>query len=272
MGYIPPPPAVYENPKPSIIVRSIFIILSIILVFTGFFILFTFDWMKNIGIFLFSFIGPLIYLELVWRKDKYEPEPLYYVMFVVALGIVIGIPVLFTELVFSLNSFIDTVLTAPIVEEFFKGLAIYVMSKRKEFNDAMDGIVYGFGVGMGFAIAENFGYIIYVYKIDPLYSFLRVFLFCIGHGVYTSLLGYVLGKQKSTINKTTLTIFISGLFLPVISHAMYNLLPFLAKNSLEALITIILYIIILLLILSRLIKNSLKMEKKWGYDKGYAPK
>lgn len=49
---------------------------------------------------------------------------------------------------------------SPVLEEFFKGLVILVLIKKKKIAFAIDATIYGVAVGGGFALLEN---IIYVY-------------------------------------------------------------------------------------------------------------
>ena len=49
---------------------------------------------------------------------------------------------------------------APIVEEFAKGLGVFIIFviARRAFDGPIDGIVYGGLVGAGFAFTENIQY------------------------------------------------------------------------------------------------------------------
>src|SRR5258707_15573556 len=46
--------------------------------------------------------------------------------------------------------------TAPIIEELLKALILIYLVQRADFNYVVDGAIYGFGSGIGFAIVENF--------------------------------------------------------------------------------------------------------------------
>ena len=62
-------------------------------------------------------------------------------------------------------------LTAAWVEELLKFFVLYyIVLRRSEFNEPMDGIVYGVTVSLGFATYENYDYVFYWAKewdIDP---------------------------------------------------------------------------------------------------------
>ena len=54
-------------------------------------------------------------------------------------------------------------LTAPVNEEIYKylGLAVLYLIARTEFDDLLDGFVYGALIGLGFAVAEDLMYFIF---------------------------------------------------------------------------------------------------------------
>jgi len=53
--------------------------------------------------------------------------------------------------------------TAPIVEEVFKSLILLYLVRRANTTFFVDGAVYGFAAGIGFAIAEN---MLYLSRLD----------------------------------------------------------------------------------------------------------
>ena len=51
-------------------------------------------------------------------------------------------------------------LGAPIVEETLKALILLYLVRRPSFTYFVDGAIYGFAAGMGFAVFENYQYIL----------------------------------------------------------------------------------------------------------------
>jgi protease PrsW len=95
-------------------------------------------------------------------------------------------------------------LTAPFVEETLKGcgVALIYLIAREEFDDVMDGFVYGAICGLGFAIVEDVFYFISVFGGAPsgvLQGFwLRVVASGVyGHVLYTGLVGMAVGVVVS---------------------------------------------------------------------------
>lgn len=112
---------------------------------------------------MFLYILPLIFL------DRYDPEPPWLIASAFAWGAAVSIffsgviNTLSGELVAAgtqspiLGQLFSIVISAPVVEEFFKGIGVILIFLifRKEFDDILDGIVYGGVVGLGFATVEN---------------------------------------------------------------------------------------------------------------------
>lgn len=59
-------------------------------------------------------------------------------------------------------------LTAPVIEEIYKylGIVVLYLIARAEVDDLIDGFVYGALIGLGFAVAENVYYFIFVFGGD----------------------------------------------------------------------------------------------------------
>lgn len=59
-------------------------------------------------------------------------------------------------------------LTAPVIEEIYKylGVVVLYLIARAEFDDLIDGFVYGALIGLGFAVAEDVYYFIFVFGGD----------------------------------------------------------------------------------------------------------
>jgi RsiW-degrading membrane proteinase PrsW (M82 family) len=228
-------------------------------------LLFFVAWLEFFGLFIFSFVGPVPYLIWMWKTDRYEREPKVYVFVVFALGF------LTTFAAYILNSYIAGpflgFLSAPIVEETLKGLCVLWIARKAEFNGAMDGIVYGFAAGMGFAAAENFFYIIERLEGNLFLAVLRVFIIAYGHGIYAAMTGRWIGKMKALTGLVKRSYLLPGLIVAIFMHLIYNevaseILPLIGGGIWD---------VLCLLIVLAAIKQALSEERLWGYDKGLAP-
>lgn len=112
---------------------------------------------------------PIVIGCFLWL-DRYEPEPLRYLVAAVAWGGVVAVLlVLPAQLLFASRAdFSDATMAtvvAPLTEETAKGLFLLVilLRRRRELTGVTDGLVYAGLVGIGFAFTENVGYYANIY-------------------------------------------------------------------------------------------------------------
>jgi RsiW-degrading membrane proteinase PrsW (M82 family) len=113
-------------------------------------------------------LPPIVLAVLLMILDRMEPEPRYLLVLAFAAGATVSVVVSMVVSVPSLGiaaaavgtaaaDVVGTVVLAPVIEELAKGailLALFLW-RRNDINGAVDGIVYGSMVGLGFAFAEN---------------------------------------------------------------------------------------------------------------------
>ena len=107
----------------------------------------------------------LIFAVLFYRADRYEREPIHFLVLVFLWGTVPSLMLseLLNPQIISLLAWVSrstvTTLVALALEEILKALAIasIFFFARQEFDGMLDGLVYGGMVGLGFATAENSG-------------------------------------------------------------------------------------------------------------------
>ncbi len=205
-------------------------------------------------------------------SDKFR-EPNWEIIKIFIFGLLITIPAFFANFFlisfFSQNTLasqhlISSFLTAAPVEEGLKFLVLFlVVYKMKNFNEPLDGMVYGLCVSLGFATLEN---VYYVYlsefkEITPMtLAIARAFTAVPAHGVFGAMMGYFFMKY-SYINKKDNLFFC--FFIPFLLHGFYNL--FAGVNFFYAAILIIVAWIIALRLFSRLKKSQ--KSKRREYEK-----
>jgi len=92
---------------------------------------------------------------------------------------------------------------APVVEETIKALGLLgvLLFFRNEFDDTLDGLVYGALVGFGFAMTENFFYYLGAFQDNGVagifqLTFLRAGVFGFTHAFFTGIFGAGLGYAR----------------------------------------------------------------------------
>jgi len=111
---------------------------------------------------------------------------------------------------------------AAAVEEFFKISAIYwIVWRRPEFDERMDGIVYGARAGLGFALLENVLYMVSQPNMDAVIQtgILRAVLAVPGHAMWSAIIGY--SAARARFDKKGIGFF-GGYLLAVAAHGTYD--------------------------------------------------
>lgn len=195
----------------------------------------------NLGTVLMLAIAPgLFWLWFFYRKDRLKPEPQWLVAKTFFWGILLAIPVLIVQLlaigIFPLNEFLQTVLLAPITEEYGKYLVVRNgVYNDKEFDEPVDGIIYAATAALGFASIENVMYILGTYynwlltgesSLEELLILVvfRGLLSVPGHALFASFWGYALGIAKFSPPERAGKLIRNGLLLSMLGHGLFNAL------------------------------------------------
>lgn len=189
-----------------------------------------------------AFIPAFFFSWFLYWLDRYEKEPRWLLLltffwggFIAIIGTLIVASIF--EIGFSLvlqDAVLEDIaggsITAPLVEEFMKGLAVLVVFLifRKEFDSILDGIIYGGIAGLGFAATENVFYFLSQYDAEGWAGMftnfaLRVGIFAWGHPFYTAFIG--LGFAVARMNRNILVKLaapVIGYFLAVFAHSFHN--------------------------------------------------
>ncbi len=165
-------------------------------------------------------LAPAMFILLyIYRKDRYEPEPLHLVLWVFFLGALSVIPAALVELPFP-EGVISSAVVAPVIEETVKFLVVFLaVYRHPEFDEPVDGIVYAAAAGLGFASIEN---ILYVMEGGVAVGIIRAVASVPGHVVFSCIWGYALGRAKFRPGSERAGIILSGLFFAMLLHGIFN--------------------------------------------------
>ena len=213
----------------------------------------------------------LIILFFVY-SDKFR-EPRGEIVKVFIYGILITIPAYFLNTylnAFWYNNFkvseglIGSFLTAAPVEEGLKlSILYFFVYKMKDFNEPIDGIVYGVTASLGFATLENFYYVYlladYFQTSSMSLAIARSFSAVPAHAVFGVFMGYFF--MRYTFIKKGDNLFFAFI-IPFVLHGCYNL--FVASNFYVSLFLIFIAWIIALKMYSKLkkIQSNKKIENE----------
>jgi len=182
-------------------------------------------------LFLLAVAPAAFWLWYFYNKDRYEPEPLSWILMVYIFGIVVTIPVAFIEDTLSIivPEFFIVVLVAPIVEEAGKYLVVKkTVWESLEFDEPVDGIIYAAAAGLGFATLENVIYVFSAVETSLILALqtglLRALISVPGHVLFSAMWGYSLGKARFIPQEQRTGVIATGLILAMAFHALFNLL------------------------------------------------
>ncbi len=187
----------------------------------------------------------VIYLWVPWIVDRYDPEPWWCLLLALSWGgiaacgfsALINTAVHITGSVVGGAAFGDVLgacVSAPIVEEFFKGLAVFGMFffMRRQFDGVVDGVIYATFAALGFAAVENIIYYSNAAREEAVLGHAGVLAGTVvvrgilgpwGHPLYTSMTGLGFGIARET-NKTWLKWLapLGGYLFAAFLHSTWN--------------------------------------------------
>ena len=223
--------------------------------------------------FALTIAPPLAILAYFVFSDRFrEPNGLILKTFFLGIAITIPAGYLNTFIIDTFDdgtqfrmAFLSGFVGGGPVEEILKfSILYYFILREKEFNEPMDGIVYGVTASLGFATLENF---YYVYLLADYYqtssmslAIVRSFSAVPAHAVFGVFMGYFFMKYVF-VKKGDNLLF--AFTIPFVLHGCYNL--FIASNFYISLGLILICWIIALKMFSGL--KEIQKSKRREYEK-----
>lgn len=231
---------------------------------------------------LASAVPALLYALLLWWADRYEREPLALIVAAFLWGAgpaavlaVVGEALLdlpLESLGLGLAGEIASASgMAPLVEETVKALALLglLLFSYREFDDVMDGIVYGGMVGFGFGMTENFLYFLGAFLSAGvgqwvLLVLVRGALFGLNHAFYTAFTGTGLGlARRWGFRERGLAVAALGYAFALAFHALHNLGSTLSRTAPLALFLSLMSDVGGILVIVAILVLALQRERQW---------
>ncbi len=183
-----------------------------------------------------AFVPSLYYLVVARNWERYGREPYRRLLLCFAYGAVAAIIISIVLEILILGNlhrvdriyqlgdenFLGAVIVAPIVEESVKafGLVLVLAYVLRE----EDGMIYGIGIGLGFAATENLLYELSALSVGlDAYlatAILRTITSTILHATATGVTG--LGVGRAVVRKKPLFFALPFLLIAIVMHAVFN--------------------------------------------------
>ena len=164
-------------------------------------------WLVVAGL-VMAIVPALIWLFAFLQQDRLEPEPKRYVFGVFILGALlaqaVGQPLIRDFFGIqnwasgnALVNILASILIAGFIQEFLKYAAVrYTVFYSGEFDERVDGIIYGAAAGLGYATMLNVQYIISNGGVDLGIGVMRVATTALAQASFAGVVGYFLGIAK----------------------------------------------------------------------------
>ena len=194
----------------------------------------------------------LFWLWLIYRGNKYRPEPKRLVIRTFLLGMAAVIPVMFVETALILPyvfthlqqlrnfSIADinnlslgqtaylSFIVAGFTEELFKFLVVRTtIYKSPYFDEPSDGLVYSSASALGFASLENIEYLL---QFGWQTALVRAPITTLAHVTFSALWGYPLALKKLKRKNSTALLWL-GLIGAMAGHGLFDFLAFQQSDS-----------------------------------------
>ncbi len=235
---------------------------------------------------LAGLIPTLLFVGVIYWVDRFEKEPKRLLATVFLWG---AIPTLIFSLLARLfiqlpsDAFSPAAIAAlrtgvliPLVEEILKGLVVlYILLRyRREFDDTLDGIIYGSMVGFGFAMSRNIvsflgAFIVHGYAGLTTEALLTGAIYGLNQATYTAIFGAGLGHARlSKQHWIRRWVPLAAFLLAVTSHILHNLAvhSFSGRNAFAMILTLGGFIVLAVIIIWALQRQKIWMRMELKDD------
>lgn len=169
---------------------------------------------------------PIVFLYIVYTLDLYKTGNFRYILYSFLWG---GAAFLGANFINPAIGDIGQIpwettarFVAPVVEEILKALILIYLVRQTHFTYFVDGAIYGFGVGIGFAIFENYQYLLGSPDLALNLAIGRVLSTNLMHAAASALVGIALGLSRFQRFSGRTFLLAGGWFCAISVHVAFN--------------------------------------------------
>jgi len=214
--------------------------------------------------YIVALIPVIVFLLIMVYLDSFKLVKNETISYCVLWGVTCAVISIF------LNDFLQTMLemreevylgmVSPLIEETLKSLLLVFFLMKSKIIFRIDGAIYGFAIGTGFALLENI-YLISMLDYDNIWIWVtKGFGTAFMHGGATSILAILLMQAKEK-HLNLFKYFIIGWIVAVLIHSLYNY--FLVSSVVSMVIILVVVTVIEIVILKlneRMLRDWLELE------------
>lgn len=148
-----------------------------------------------------AFLIPPFFLYLIKTRDLFGTGKFHFVVLSMGWGVVAYL------LAAQINPFIIEMgwasrlmvirVVGPLLEEVLKSVILIYLITRADFNYVVDGAIYGFAAGIGFAMIENYEYVMGNAEIAIIVAVARVLSTNLIHAAGSGVIGVALSMWRA---------------------------------------------------------------------------
>ena len=201
--------------------------------------------LELISMVIVAILPALVLIYYIFRRDKYQREPVKQLVKAFGFGVVSAFIVLFVfgpiiNLVSIekpstvIEAFVEAFVSAAIPEELAMFFCLWLfLRKNKFFDEYIDGIVYAVCIKMGFAAIENVDCLLSEADAWVEVGIMRGILAVPGHFFDGVAMGYFYSKAafgdpgRRTMN------YLLALAIPILFHGLWDGLAFIPDSASE---------------------------------------
>lgn len=157
---------------------------------------------------LMSLVPAVLWLLFFHRLDRLEPEPKTKLFTIFGLSVLVMAAIAYPliEGFFAIDSWIynswwTQLMGGILLVGFIQEAVVYLVVRygiygSPEFDERVDGVIYGIAAGLGVATVINFHYVVDHGGVDLGIGSVRIVVNALAHASFAGLLGYFLGQAR----------------------------------------------------------------------------
>ena len=242
--------------------------------------------------FITAVLPVVVLLFFIYKKDKYQPEPLGKLILTFFVGCLSVIPAVLLEA--AIMPFAPNAEVVPVLSGLYNGylvagfseelckllLLLWVIWRSPHFDEFFDGIVYAAYLSLGFACVENIGYVLS--GDDQLMTALfRGILAVPAHFLFAVTMGYYVSLAKFDPEHRGKHLW-KAFLIPMLLHGTYDALLMVSEslgsaygeeNSTVIIVCAVLFVVFLIFDIKmwrwglKRIKRMQERSQEQGFDR-----